>query len=69
MTRYNSSGDVYRKFCRYCRSNIKWSYSERVSTYVAIALTVLNEQKIIGDIKVLHHSSCASWFDNTCVVE
>ncbi len=66
---YRSSSDVERKFCMLCGSNIEWAMPELMSDYVAIALASLDNQKVAGEIKILHRQSSALWLDNPCVIE
>ena len=58
---YNSSGDVLRKFCKTCGSNIEWSCSERHPEWVAIALGSFDSEFQATDIVDLHIDTKACW--------
>lgn len=59
---YVSSGDVHRKFCSDCGSNIEWGCAERFPEWVAIALGVFDTPFEAGEALVdLHRESKAGW--------
>ncbi len=63
LTTYNSSGNILRKFCRVCGSNIEWSGSEQYSDWVSIAVATLDTPFNPTRIKSIHQESKVCWLE------
>ncbi|WP_416140983.1 GFA family protein [Marinimicrobium sp. C6131] len=60
---YNSSGNITRKFCGICGSNIEWAGSEAFPDWVSIAAATLDTLFEPKSIKEIHLESKACWLD------
>ena len=65
LTSYNSSGNVVRKFCSVCGSNIEWSGSKTFPDWVSIAVASLDTSFEPKCIKDIHLESRACWLQSS----
>ncbi len=63
MVAYNSSGNILRKFCGICGSNIEWSGSKKFPDWASIAVATLDTPFLPKSIKNLYLESRACWLD------
>lgn len=61
LTAYKSSGNISRKFCSSCGSNIEWSGSEKYPEWVSIAVATFDTPFYPKAIKEIHTESKACW--------
>ena len=64
LTIYNSSGNICRKFCSLCGSNIEWGGSKKYPEWVSIAIATLDTPFYPKAIKEIHTESKACWLAN-----
>lgn len=65
LTIYNSSGNIIRKFCCLCGSNIEWSGSKKYPEWVSIAVATFDTPFSPVAIKEIHTVSKACWLANS----
>lgn len=63
LSSYNSSGDIIRRFCSICGSNLEWSGSERFPGWVSIAVAALDTPFFPKRIDQIHQESKACWLE------
>lgn len=63
MAAYNSSGNILRKFCGICGSNIEWSGDEKYPDWASVAVATLDTAFVPKSIKNIYLESRACWLD------
>lgn len=65
LTIYNSSGNIKRKFCSLCGSNIEWSGSKNHPEWSSIAVASLDTPFDSKNIKDIYVESKACWLTDS----
>ncbi|OCQ22814.1 hypothetical protein A7985_02325 [Pseudoalteromonas luteoviolacea] len=58
---FNSSSDINRQFCQKCGSSLFWLGSKEYSDWMSIAISSLDDDFAIDNVKHIHLESQACW--------
>ncbi len=62
LSSYRSSGEITRRFCKTCGSNIEWSGSKKHPDWTSIALATFDTEFIPDKLSEIYIESKVSWY-------